>query len=66
MENLILGIIIGLVIAVLVVVSSRRYNLGEKAIRQADITFSQKAKIIETKSDTDKLEEILNYEKNNK
>jgi hypothetical protein len=49
-----LGIILGLLIAVLVVVSSRRYNIAEKTTQKTDKLFSPQAKIIETKDDIEK------------
>lgn len=62
MSNIILGVIIGLLIAILVVISNRRYNISDKTTQKIDTVFTPKAKIIQAQTELEK--EIDNLLKN--
>ena len=63
------GIIIGILISILVVVSSRKYKIEEKITEKLENTFKtppQKAMIIDISDPVSELEETLKNEKNDK
>ena len=64
---MILGIIIGILLSILVVVSSRRYKVEEKITEKIENSFKprQQAMIIDISDPVSELEETLKNEKEN-
>ena len=55
MTNLLFGVIIGILISILVVISSKKYSLiNSKVINKVNKLISPKAKIIEVQGDIEK------------